>query len=214
MQITGIDVYKNKVYTVSLDVEKKVHIHNDVITEHDLKVGSELNLEDLKKIMKESELKCAWERALTILDQRDHSYTEMYNKLERTFSSDVCYETLQKLVELGKIDDRRYARELARIYIEVKRYGVYKATYEMQSRGLDKELIEESLALYEKLSPARLEMLIERKYASNLLDEENKIDDMGVIKVRSALMRQGFPFEQVNKALDKYLIETIGVGID
>lgn len=214
MQITGIDVYKNKVYTVSLDVEKKVHIHNDVITEHDLKVGSELNLEDLKKIMKESELKCAWERALTILDQRDHSYTEMYNKLERTFSSDVCYETLQKLVELGKIDDRRYARELARIYIEVKHYGVYKATYEMQSRGLDKELIEESLALYEKLSPARLEMLIERKYASNLLDEENKIDDMGVIKVRSALMRQGFPFEQVNKALDKYLIETIGVGID
>lgn len=214
MQITGIDRYKDKVYAISLDVEKKVHIHNDVITEHDLKVGSELNLEDLKKIMKESELKCAWERALTILDQRDHSYTEMYNKLERTFSSDVCYETLQKLVELGKIDDRRYARELARIYIEVKHYGVYKATYEMQSRGLDKELIEESLALYEKLSPARLEMLIERKYASNLLDEENKIDDMGVIKVRSALMRQGFPFEQVNKALDKYLIETIGVGIE
>ena len=84
----------------------------------------------------------------------------------------------------------------------------------MQSRGLDKELIEQSLALYEKLSPARLEMLIERKYAPNLTNENGEIDDMGVIKVRSALMRQGFPFEQVNNAIDKYLIDTIGVGIN
>lgn len=214
MQITGIENYKGKIFTVSLDVEKKVNVHHEVILEHDLKIGSEIDLEELKKIMKESDLKCAWERALNILDQRDHSYTEMYNKLERTFSSDVCYETLQKLVELGKIDDRRYAKELARIYIEVKHYGVYKATYEMQSRGLDKELIEQSLALYEKLSPARLEMLIERKYAPNLTNENGEIDDMGVIKVRSALMRQGFPFEQVNNAIDKYLIDTIGVGIN
>ena len=213
MQITGIEGYKEKVYAVTLDVEKKIYIHHEVILEHDLKIGSEIDLEELKKIMKESDLKCAWERALTILDQRDHSYTEMYNKLERTFSSDVCYE-LQKLVELGKIDDRRYAKELARIYIEVKHYGVYKATYEMQSRGLDKELIEQSLALYEKLSPARLEMLIERKYGPNLTNENGEIDDMGVIKVRSALMRQGFPFEQVNNAIDKYLIDTIGVGIN
>ena len=40
MQITGIDNYKGKIFTVSLDVEKKVNIHNEFILEHDLKIGS------------------------------------------------------------------------------------------------------------------------------------------------------------------------------
>ena len=49
------------------------------------------------------------------------------------------------LVEVGIVDDRRYAENLAQRLMEVKRCGYYKAVQEMRQKGISKELANEIL---------------------------------------------------------------------
>ena len=52
----------------------------------------------------------------------------------------ICYDVCDKLAELGFINDRRYAESLARKYMEVKKFGYFRAVQEMRLKGLSKEL--------------------------------------------------------------------------
>ncbi len=68
----------------------------------------------------------------------------------------------------------------------------------MRKRGISNELITEALYLYEDSVPERIAELIDKKYARYLTDEK------GVQKVKAALVRQGYSFSEVHKALSEY----------
>ena len=142
----------------------------------------------------------ARERALYLLDVRDYGFVELYQKLEKNYSGDICLKVCKELAGLRLIDDRRYAESLARQLFEVKRVGMFKAKQELKLRGLSDSIIEEAVEPYadEEDSFARLEELVERKYERYLTDEK------GVKKVKNALLRQGYRYAEINAVLDLY----------
>ena len=155
----------------------------------------------LEQIVYQNDFRKAKERALYLLDYRDHSYKELYDKLRKNYSPEICSEVMDKMSEIGAVNDRRYAEHYARYLFEVKREGKYKARFELQKKGIDKEIIDELMALYEDDTTIRLKELVEKKYARYLSDEK------GVQKVFNALVRYGYSYSDVREVIREYLDE-------
>ena len=105
---------------------------------------------------------------------------------------------VNNLSESGLIDDRRYAKKCAEYFVVTKMRGKYRAREEMRQRGIPRELIDEAPSEYEDSTAERLKELIAKKYARKL-SEEN-----GVNKVKAALARQGYGFDDINAALREF----------
>ncbi len=201
MKIILLEKYKGKTYQVDLDNGETYFWHFDLICEYHLKEDMEIPQSAVEEIAFENDFRKAKERALYLLDYRDYSYTELFKKLEKNYCEDICYKVMDRMVELGTIDDRRYAERLARHYTEVKKFGYYRASSEMKRKGIPKTIIEETLGEYEDTVYERLFELINKKYYRYLEDEN------GIKKIKNSLVRYGYSYEDINAVLDEILSE-------
>ena len=185
---------------VVFEDDSRLYIHSSILSEYNLKEGMNVPEEAVEEIKEANEYRKARERALYLLDGRDYSFKELYEKLEANYSDDICMNVCKKLAEMRLIDDRRYGELRARELFEVKRVGMFKAKQELRRRGLSDSIIKEVVEPYadEEESFARLEQLVERKYERYLTDEK------GVKKVKSALLRQGYSYSEIKAVLDLY----------
>ena len=200
MIITEISKYKGSTMCVVFDNNSRLYIHSSILGEYNLKEGMNVPEEAVTEIAEANEYRKARERALYLLDGRDYSFKELYEKLEVNYSEDICMRVCKSLAEMRLIDDRRYGELRARELFEVKKVGMFKAKMELRRRGLSDIIIEEVTEPYadEEDAFARLEQLVERKYERYLVDEK------GVKKVKSALLRQGYGYSEINAVLDLY----------
>lgn len=203
MIITEISKYKGSTICVIFDDGERIYIHEKILSEYHLKEGINVPQEAVEEIVAANDYRRARERALYLLDVRDYSFVELYQKLEKNYDEDICIKVCKNMAELRLINDRRYAESLARQLFEVKRVGMFKAKQELKRRGLSDKIIEEVTEPYadEEESFSRLEELVERKYERYLTDEK------GVKKVKNALLRQGYRYSEINAVLDLYDLE-------
>lgn len=196
-----IEKFKGSTFAISFTDGETAYLHSDIISEYHLKNGIDIPDEAWTEIENANLIRKARERALYLLDYRDYSYTELFHKLEENYPEDICFEVMGKLVSIGVINDRRYAKNYARKLVEVRKLGYYRCVAEMKLKGIDKDLIDEALSEYEDTSEERLYELIVKKYSSKLGDAS---DADGVKKVKNALARQGYSFKDINEAISEY----------
>lgn len=199
--VLSIEKYKGRTYRVEFEEREPVYLHSSVISDFHLKADMQIPESALEEIIFADEYRRAKERALYLFDYRDHSYKELFDKLRHNYSVEVCNAVMDKMTELGLIDDRRYAKLLARQLFEIKRVGKYKAKAEMLKKGIDKEIIDELLEEYEDDTSERLYELVEKKYARYLTDEK------GIKKVFSALVRNGYSYSETREVIKQFLDE-------
>ena len=174
-------------------------LNSEIVSRYNLKAGISLPLSAWEDIKAEEEYRKARERALYLLDYRDYSYIDLFHKLEKNYSEDTCYRVMDKMVEMGTINDRRYAEGLARHYVEVKHFGRIRAFREMRGKGLTAEVINDALDVYDEDEETtwydRLYELVETKYLRYLDDEK------GVTRVKNALVRYGYTYDLIKEVL-------------
>lgn len=205
MIVTDVSPFKGSMMCVELSggglaQEMKIYIHSEIIRKYNVANGMELSEEEADWLIYENDLRRARERALYLMESRDHSYRELFDKLEKNYSEDICFEVCNRLAEIGVINDRRYAEKLCRQLFEVKKLGRYRVKQEMRLKGLGSEIIEEAMENFsEEDEPfERLEKLVEQKYERYLTDRR------GVEKVKNALARKGYSFGEIKEVLDLY----------
>ncbi len=205
MIVTDVSPFKGSMMCVELSggglaQEMKIYIHSEIIRKYNVAKGMELSEEEADRLIYENDLRRARERALYLMESRDHSYRELFDKLEKNYSEDICFEVCNRLAEIGVINDRRYAEKLCRQLFEVKKLGRYRVKQEMRLKGLGSEIIEEAMENFsEEDEPfERLEKLVEQKYERYLTDRR------GVEKVKNALARKGYSFGEIKEVLDLY----------
>lgn len=201
LNIISVEKFKGSTYQVNFDEGEPAFMNSEIIAQYNIKGGVSIPESAWNQIVYANEFRRARERALYLMDYRDHSYIELFKKLEKNYDEDICYDVIDSLVEVGIVDDRRYAENLAQRLMEVKRCGYYKAVQEMRQKGISKELANEILSEYEDTTQERLKDLIESKYARRLEDED------GIKKVKNALVRNGYSYKDVNAALEDYMNE-------
>lgn len=201
MKITAVEKYKGSTYRVDFDEGESAYLNLEIISKFNIRAGLDLTLSAWEQIKQESDFRRARERALYLLDRRDYSFVEMFKKLRQNYDEDLCYRVMQRLVELGAINDRRYAQGLARHYIEVKLFGRRRAFQEMRLKGLTKEVIDIALSEYDEGVEERLHTLIEKKYLRIMTDEK------GINRAKNSLVRYGYDYSDINKAFKQIELE-------
>ena len=196
LKITSVGKYKGSTYMIEFENAETEFLNVDTVRQFNLKAGASLPLSAWEQIKAEEEYRKAKERALDLLDYKDYSYVELFHKLEKNYSEETCYRVMDKMVELGTINDRRYAAGLARHYIEVKKFGRYKAYQQMKLKGLTKEVIDEALDKYEDGTYDRLRELAEKKIGK-YIDADN-----GMAKLKNYLIRQGYSYDLVKEVVN------------
>ncbi len=199
--IDTLEKYKGKTWTVELSDGETFYINEDTVFDFSLKKGQEITEERLEEVKTADLFRKARERALYLLDYRDYSFTELYKKLEGTYTEEISLEVMRRLAESGLINDRRYAETLARKYMVTKKFGYYRARQEMIMKGLDRDIVEQALLVYEDDTLERLEELVESKYARKITDGKS------LEKVKNALVRQGYSYSDINAVLSEYETE-------
>lgn len=175
-----------------------ISLYGGLLADYHIETGQTVPDSAWAEILKENEFRRARERALYLLEARDYSYLELFAKLEQNYQEETCYSVCDAMARLHLLDDRLYAEKLARQYLEGKRWGEYRARMEMRRRGLSDELIDAALEPYFENTRERLAELVERKYSRYLEGPK------GVQKVRSALARQGYSYEDIRAVLNEY----------
>lgn len=202
MKVTAVSKYKGSTYEVELDEERKIYLHADIMADFGVRTGMELEKTELRRIIYASNFRRAYQRALYLLDIRDYSCREMTEKLADTYKNEqLCNAVIEKLKEIGALNDERYAEKLARKYVEVKRFGYRRAKREMMLRGIGEFLAVDALELYSETFEENLMELLRGKYARYLTDST---DRKSIEKVKSALVRSGYAFDEINRTVREY----------
>ena len=201
MLITKVQKQKKHLTKLVLEGGEEVLLDNDICLNYSLKPERQITEEELSKLRYESEYARAKSRALWYLDRADRTEKGMYEKLVTAgFDRKASAAVVGRFVEVGLIDDRRFAENFAEKCRDAnisKREGIRKMLQKGVSYDIANEVFSET-EVDEEEQVRAVRAVIEKKYARKL-EQEN-----GVQRVYAALIRKGFSFSAVKNALKKY----------
>ncbi len=195
MLVTAIEPRRKGLSALYLDGQESL-VDTETLAASRLRPGDELEEEQLLALLRASDSRRAREKALFILTYRDHSREELKRKLlTASFSEEAAEAAVQKVADMGLIDDREYARKLARELLFRKRWGERRTVGEMLRRGLERELIAEVMEEAQPDPAVQLAEIIEKKYTPLPRDEK------GYRRMLNALARMGYGWSDIRSAL-------------
>ncbi len=201
MKITEIERTKKGRYSLFVDGEFLFSIHIDVLGAHHIKVGDEFTVQQLEEIRLESEFKSAKERALSLLSRSAMTKKRLYDKLAQYNDPEICQKTVQRMEEIGLINDKEYAVRFCKELAENKGYGMARIRRELILRGLEKELVEETLEAMAQKAEAdprtKITEIINQKYKNYLVDLK------GRARLISVLVRLGYRYDDIRDVINR-----------
>ncbi len=196
--ISKIEKYKKLYYNIFINNEYFTTLHSEVLDKFSLKEGKILEDIDLEDIKIYAEERKARERCLYLISYRDHSWKELYEKLLKSVSEEVARKSVQKMEDIGLIDDIKYGMALAKKYLVIKKWGFKKAKYELSLKGISSENIDIIFREYQYEVDIldNIKFIIEKKHKKNLLDYK------GNQKIIASLLRMGHSYSDIKIVID------------
>jgi len=197
MKITAIKQRRKGLSELFIDGEPSVKLDTQVILRSGLGEGSLLDNEQLHTLIRDSEKYRANEKALYLLEFRNHTQKELQEKIKRSgISQEAAREAAEKMEEIGLLDDAAYAKNLARTLFERKKYGFRRVQQELRLKGISPEIAEQVLVEFAPEDAAEvIRELLERKYSSYAQDEKVKR------RAVAAMLRFGYQNDDIRRAM-------------
>lgn len=131
----------------------------------------------------------ALHRALGALRRRERSCAELHEWLrERDFESEACEEAVAELIELGELDDERFAHAFAQDKRDLSGWGAERIEAALLDRRIGRSLAERAAAEPHESELNRATELA-RARGEDLGDERARA------RVLAFLTRRGFGYE-------------------
>ena len=197
MKITDIRPRRKGLSAVYIDGEFAMNLDTQTLLEQSIDTGRELDEEDLHELIKSSNERRAKEKALWLISYRAHSKKELRDKISRTCDREAAEKAVERMEELGLVNDRDYASRCAQTLIFTKHMSKRGAAMELRRRGIESDLIDEALDEIEVDEREQIAAVIERKYP--------KIEDEKIRRrATAALQRLGYGWDDIKAVLNEY----------
>ena len=196
MIITGIEERKKSLTALYIDGEYAVSVDTMTFLSTGKKVGSEITDEELYDLIETSKYNRAKEKALYLIEYRSRTKRELYDKLIVLFGESATKRAIERLEELGLIDDEKYAREYAEVLLDKKGFSRQRTEFELMKKGIDKDVIEEILDELEPEPVEQIKKLLQTKFARRLSNEKD------LAKTVNALKAMGYRWSDINEAIN------------
>ena len=179
-------IQKNKLY---LSNEEIIDISPSIKQRYGLKVG-----DDIESLYDDISYEASLEKGIFLLSLKDRTKKEIQMKLNEKYRNEKMVEkAVLKLIELGYIDDLNYAI----FYINSRKYGKQRITYNLLQKGLNKEKIEEAYSTIQD----ETEKDIEEEKLKKVILKNIKKDEKKLVQY---LVRQGFELDNIFQKLREY----------
>lgn len=190
---------RGKKIHILIDDEYQITTDVDFWSQNYINDGTDITEEQWQELVDAINYRKAVNKCYDLLSRRDHSVKELRQKLLRTVDPENADKAIEKMLDLGYLDDEKYARTLFRHLYDNKRMSLNFIKREMYMKGIDPFIIEDVLCENEVDNVANIVELINSKYAGKLRAEDGKQ------KVMAALARKGFSYSDIKSAF--YRIE-------
>ena len=121
-------------------------------------------------------------------------------KLLTTYGEDIARSAVDYVAELGYVNDEEYAPKLAEYLIHTKRWGLRRTRYEMLRRGLDEELVDNTLEEFsEEEIDEEITALLEKRYSAKIQDYDDRR------RTIAAFARRGYDYRAVKRCIEALL---------
>ncbi len=157
---------------------------------------------------KKSDRSDPWTTALRLLTGRDYSLIELRQRLiARAYEPDKVEATLQRCLDLGYLDDNRYAASRARSLMSQGRAVGRRILMDLKQRGISDEIALEALeqARQECSDEQLLQSLVARRFPDF---DYNSAPAKERRRVIHFLQRRGFTLDGIMKQLKQKGFET------
>jgi regulatory protein len=143
----------------------------------------------------------AYDAAVGYLARRSHSRRELKNKLFRKgFPAREIYQALDRLEELGYVDDRKFAVEYARYRLRQSPRGKRVLIMELLQRGVGREIIDDVLPeVFDEFPEVNLVAGLVAKWNRARGDSYTRDD---ITKLARSLARKGFDWDVIRRHID------------
>ena len=197
MKILSVSRLRRRLYQLDLENGDPVEVDVRTFDESGFRQGSDLTEEQLNTLLATSQYNRARERALYLLGLRDYACKELEQKLYTEATPEVAAAVVERLWEVGLLDDERYAARLARSLSEIKHYPRRRIEQELRHRGISSMLIQTVLSELEGEDYEQALALLQKKYYNKLNDLDSRR------RVTAALARRGFSYGSIRRAMDE-----------
>lgn len=189
-------------YKVWLDCGSCVIIETETVVKFHLKDEMTFSDEQWNEVLSDNAYISARRRAFNILGYHAVSQRELFNKLtQKGADKETAEKVVDKMLELGLLNDKALLKEKVRHLAEVKKYGEKRIVSALMLKGFEKNDI---LSAISDLNPDEYEAvcrIIEKKYETVLKDSDLKTRQ----KVAAALIRRGFNYDTIKSAIQEYI---------
>lgn len=197
MIITATEERKKSLTALYIDGEYAVSVDTMTLLSTGKKVGSEITDDELYDLIETSKVNRAKEKALYLLEYRSRTKKELSDKLVPLYGESASALAIERMEELGLINDESYAREYAEVLLNKKGYSRQRAAFELLKKGIDKDVIEEILDELELEPAEQIKKLLQTKFARRLSNEKD------LAKTVNALKAMGYRWSDINEAMNK-----------
>ena len=191
-EIVPVDKRRSKVF---LDEDFTFVLYKGEIKRFGIEEGETLSQEVYQEILKDVLMKRARERVIFLLKASDKTEQELRRKLkEGGYLQEAIDYAIGFLKDHRFIDDQDYGRRYVEYHSRQK--SERQIRYELQRKGLDKEMIRDILEEQPVDEEARIREYLRKK---GLKPENMEFKEKG--KVMASLGRKGFSYEAINRVL-------------
>ena len=200
MTITAIEPRRRQMCALFIDGEYVMNLDAQTLIENRFDVGREIDDDELKEIIEKSNERRAKDKALWLISYRSHSKKELFDKLRRDFDEDSAQKAVDRMQELGLINDGEFAKAYARKLVYGKKMSLRAAELELHRKGIDNITAEQVLSDLEYDAQTQIIEFISKKY--------RKIEDEKVRRrAVAALQRKGYGWDDIKQAIETLVSE-------
>lgn len=188
---------KAKKIHIYIDEEYRATVDSDYWYSEKYRNYKEINEEELTELLNAVSFRRAYNKGLDFLSRRPYGTKELIKKLcEKGHEKKFAEKASERLLELGLLNDEEYARILANDLLERKNYSIKRIKQELAFRGIDRDIIENTIDLLDNDPVSRIIILIKKKYINKIGDEK------GRKRTVDALLRLGYSYSDIKSALN------------
>ncbi len=189
----------NKIH-ISVDGEYLITVDSDFWYSCGYINGDEIDEQELAAFKIAAGSRRAFNAGADIISRREHSAQEVYSKLCRKFDPEVAQGAVNRLLEIGMIDDSRFAKMYADELYNKKGMGKRRILFELAAKGVERDIAEqavEEIISDEEDNVQRIVDILEKKYYNVAYDERVRR------RAWSALQRLGYSYCDIKRAFSE-----------
>ena len=197
MLITAAEPRKKGLTALFLDGEYAASVDTLTLAASGFSTGSQISDEQLLELQEASGINRAKEKAFYLMEYRSRSRKELEDRLTPLYGEEAASLAIERLEELGLIDDEKYAREVAEQLLFRKKLSGERAAFELSKKGIDRELAREIISELAPEPAEQIRDLLQTKFARRLSTEKGRASTV------NSLRTMGFRWGDIREAMSE-----------